>query len=276
MDTDEKQKKEDELLSRFALLPDEIKNVISSSDYQMKLFDLAKKYKMTYEQLGALEMETTLVLLGVSDPKDYPGKVAAATNKKAEDLAPVIAEIKQQVFDPIHASLMALYPEPSDEDTESDLTSPQEQAAQKDTFAKSGISINTSSAPQTAQAPMENRADMLKELENPAKSIPTVLNEMPKTSGGAMPVPKAPGLNIPVPMAPYAGGAPSADMVKKEIPMTATPTGDITAGKLGGTFSMPAKQTDYSLKPAAPAPSANAPKPPVSKPGQDAYREPIE
>ena len=281
MDPETKEKAENEMRARFELLPEDIRNVITSSDYQMQLFELAKKYKLTYEQLGSLEFETTTVLLGVSDPKDYLTNVAEALHKKPEELAPIVEEIKQQVFTPIRASLIQLYESGETETTTPVVATPAPSQTQTDIFAKSGISIDTGATPasQTISAPMqtENRADMLKAIENPAKSTPVALNETKPTAFTAsMPLTKSPGLNIPVPMAPYAGGAPTADAVKKEIPMTAAPTGDIMAGKLGGTFAMPAKQTDYSLKPTGATPATPAAAPSTTAPGKDAYREPIE
>jgi hypothetical protein len=44
---------EGELKTRFELLPTELQTVILSSDYQMKLFEIAKKHKLTYEKAWA-------------------------------------------------------------------------------------------------------------------------------------------------------------------------------------------------------------------------------
>jgi hypothetical protein len=67
MDEDKKfEELQAELRTRFELLPEDLQNVIQSSDYQNKLFEIAKKNKWTYEQLNLLEMETTMVLLGMA------------------------------------------------------------------------------------------------------------------------------------------------------------------------------------------------------------------
>jgi hypothetical protein len=93
-----------ELQTRFALLPEELQKVITSSDYQMKLFDLAKKYKMTYERLGTLELETTLVLLGMTHPKDFPQEMKNLLRLPETDFNNLMTEIQVQVFDPIKKS----------------------------------------------------------------------------------------------------------------------------------------------------------------------------
>ncbi len=255
MDTnkDNPEAMEGELKTRFALLPKELQDVITSSDYQMKLFEIAKKYKFTYEQLGALEFNTTMTLIGMLPPATYEKTVAADIGKKTEDMAPIIADVSEQVFKPIRAALMNVY-ETRDETEEDDSET------EKDLFEKSGVSLRPDMPKQTPSAgATENRADMLKSIENPAPSTPKVLNEALSKPASAA---------IPVPRAPYAGGAPTVDAIKQPIPMTAKPAGDILAGKLGGTFSMPAKETDHSIKNVTPSTGA-------AKTG-DSYREPIE
>lgn len=261
-----------EVQTRFELLPAEIKNIITSSDYQMKLFETAKKYKLTYEQLAKLELETTMVLLGVSNPANYEKDLESELGKKPGELAEMIGEIKNEVFGPIRASLMSLYSkETSDEDSDDETLSPD--TATQTVMSQSGISLGKDLPATTPTATVtEDRASMLQSIENPTKSSPKVLNEMAKPTTpmpGIAPI-KPLGADIPVPRAPYAGGAPSADAVKQPIPMTAKPTGDILVGKLGGTFGVPAKETDHSIK------SMGATPAPQPKTGGDSYREPVE
>ncbi len=259
-----------DLQTRFALLPQEIQDIVSSSDYQIKLFELAKKYKLTYEQLGTLELETTMVLLGTSNPNNYQATVAGELKKKPEEISEMIEEIKNQIFGPIHTSLMNLYKNDETSDEETTETTPTEASM----FAKSGVSIESDAPATTPTASVsENRSDMLASIENPTPSKPRVLNEItPKPQVAAqapstMPIAKSASASIPVPRAPYAGGAPTVDAIRQPIPMTAKPAGDILAGKLGGTFSVPAKETDHSIQNVG---GASVPK------SGDSYREPIE
>jgi hypothetical protein len=242
-----------ELKTRFTLLPEEIQKTITSSDYQMQLFEIAKKHKLTYEKLGTLELETTMVLLGMTPPSQYEKDIAHELGQKPEELTELIQEIKDKVFTPIRASLMNLY-KPTD--GSDDMSSETE----KDLFAQSGVSIQPDAPTQTPSAgATENRADMIKSIENPAPSTPRVLNENFQKPASA---------TIPVPRAPYAGGAPSVDAIKQPIPMTAKPADDILAGKLGGTFSMPAKETDRTIQ--------NVGGSSVGAKTGDSYREPVE
>lgn len=249
---------EKELRARFELLPDDIKNVISSSDYQMKLFEIAKKNKLTYEQLGGLELQTTLALLGLSDPNEYISSVAEQLGKKPDEVKGIVEEVKQEVFSPIRASLMSLYERSSEPSVENDTQ------AENKIFAQSGISLQSDTPKTTPPAGItENRSDILAGIENPIRLVPKPL-ETKAAPVSAMPISK--GEAIPVPRAPYAGTT-AAPTVQQPVPMTAKPAGDMLASKLSGNFAMPAKETDHSLKPSA--------VPPASK-GGDSYREPIE
>ncbi len=102
---------EGELKTRFELLPTELQQVILSSDYQMHLFEVAKKHKLTYEKLGQLELETTMVILGMTPPDEYKADIAEQMNLTGEALDNVVTEINEKVFAPIREKLMSLYSE---------------------------------------------------------------------------------------------------------------------------------------------------------------------
>ena len=272
MNPDEKlNEMQEELKARFELLPQDLQDVIQSSDYQTKLFELSKKNKLTYEQLGVLELETTFVILGLTKPTDYEKELAAGMKIKTEDLKKVISEVEAEVFLPIRKSLMRLYHEPSD-DVSADK--PKIDNTEKGILAQSGISLEGDQPQTTPSAPTikaGDRNDMLKDIENPTKSTPIALNEMPKkvpapSISTSVPLTKPQGLDIPVPRAPYAGGAPTAEAVKQPIPVDAKPV-NIMEGKLGGTFALPKKETDLSIKNIGAA---------ALKTSGDSYREPID
>ncbi len=104
---DETQK---ELRTRFELLPAEIQQTIISSDYQSTLFELAKKHKITYVDLGQLELETTMVLLGMTPPEELEESLSAAISKdRMTVIAPLVKDIDAQIFAPIRTHLVELY-----------------------------------------------------------------------------------------------------------------------------------------------------------------------
>ncbi len=266
-----------ELKTRFALLPKEIQDIITSSEYQMKLFEIAKKHKITYEKLGALELETTLVLLGMTHPKNYESDLSEQLKLKPEETASIIEEVKTEVFNPIHNMLMGMY-ENTPGETETDVTK-----NEKSILDKAGISIGGETAPATVPTtkPLDSRNEMLKSIETPQKSTPVALNEnvIPKPGSIASNIPamKSAISEMLVPKAPYAvnntqntiNNTQKPPENKPESPVTA-PAQDIMSGKLGGTFAIPKKETDYTLK------NVGTVAPTVAPKTGDAYREPIE
>lgn len=265
-----KNETEKELKTRFALLPKEIQSIITSSDYQMKLFEIAKKHKLTYEKLGTLEMETTLVLLGMTHPKNYESDLSEQLKLKPEEITSIVEEVKTEVFSPIHNMLMGIY-ENAPGETEADVT-----RNEKSILDKAGISISgeTTPTPTSTTKPLDSRNEMLKSIETPQKSTPVALNEgvipKPGSIASSIPAMKSAISEMLVPKAPYAtNNTQKPGEVKPEIPITA-PAQDIMAGKLGGTFGIPKKETDYTLK------NVGAVTPPVAPKTGDSYREPIE
>lgn len=231
-----------ELRTRFELLPEELQGVIQSSEYQTKLFDIAKKNKWTYEQLSILEMETTMVLLGMASPDTYQQELATQLGKKPSEITAVVADIKTQVFDPIRASLMKIYTE---EPAETATPAQQPVSSEIDTavLEKSGITVEETAPIQSAQSSPENRGAILSGIENPPKTMPRVLNQVPVAT---------------VPKAPYAAKVSGNGMV---------------AGKLSETVAIPPKATDYSIPKMGTNPT---PTPPPKAPGADPYKEPLE
>lgn len=100
---------EGELKTRFELLPTELQQVITSSDYQTKLFEIAKKYKLTYDKLGQLELETTMVLLGMTPPDEFKLDISEQLKVDSTTLNNIVKDLNDQIFAPIRQQLMGIY-----------------------------------------------------------------------------------------------------------------------------------------------------------------------
>jgi len=59
------------LLEQFNSLPESIKDIILSSNYEETLLVVGKQYQLDTEQIAILERETTLVLLGLTELENY-------------------------------------------------------------------------------------------------------------------------------------------------------------------------------------------------------------
>lgn len=246
---DEKDPFEDikkEMQTRFELLPEEIQKVITSSEYQMKLFEIAKKNKLTYEQLGTIEMETTMVLLGMTKPDDFRDEVQVELKLNDPEIESLVKDISDVVFVPVREALKQVYEKKAiSEAPRGAEAKPTDTGTQ--ILAKAGISIESNTETK-APANIESRLDAISGIENPPKSEPMILNPIKQTPAPTMPVPPAPSVMKNMPTPPVAPN-----------------TGNIIGDKLGGIVSAPKKETTYT-----PTPPVN----PAQK-NNDPYKEPL-
>ncbi len=264
---------EAELKQRFELLPEDIRQAIMDTGYQQKLFDIAKERKLTYEELGILETETTMVLLGMTKPADYRDGLQVELKKNDADLDPIVAAVNEKVFAPVRASLERLYSakrEPGD-------------YAGKDVLAAAiaGADASATPAPQSAPAYAPTAA------VNPIPAAPAQVltpgeqSVLAKTGVILSDAPK------PAAPSPVVGSIASRDDLLKSIENPPrVPSASLVADKLkpAGPVIPAVKTTDYSMParqegasgaaihgsavPAATPAAASAPK-------TDPYREPV-
>jgi len=251
-----------ELKARFELLPKELQDTITSSDYQMKLFELAKKYKLTYDKLGQLEVETTMVLLGMTPTEEYEEDLNEQLGINGEILSGLIKDINDQVFFPIREQLKKVYiNEPEKKETQriptmvraydtKDTTpkTPVEtpmQKSQADIFTKSGIEIvgQTPPVPETPK-PTPSGPISLGEIKKQASSF----QDSPftrKMDTGPVYNPPATVNNLQVRPYPLPLNIPIPTPPKPQTPISNAPS--IVAKGLGGVVANPNTTKDYSI-----------------------------
>lgn len=69
---------------------------------------------MTINQLGGLEIQTTLVLLGVLNTKDYASTIAQELKLAPEKAESVVKKVNKKVFLKIRESLKNIYEAPDE------------------------------------------------------------------------------------------------------------------------------------------------------------------
>ncbi len=248
---------EAEMRARFELLPDDIKKAIIDDAYQTKLFEIAKAQKLTYDELNTLEIETSMVLLGMNKPEEYRNDLQTELKKNDPEIDALVKAVNEQVFAPIRASLEKLYATKKDPE---DYASPEARAE----YAAA------TPAPTLPTAPVPLPAMPAKEEPKPIPA-PSLSTEdhaiLAKTGVVISETPKA-----AAPM--QAAQMPNrTDLLKGIENPQRTPSLGIVADKLNSAGpAMPTKSTDYSVaKSPAPAPTQTPP----TKTGPDPYREPI-
>ncbi len=94
--------------SQLKLLPKNVKEAIVSVDYKTKLQEITQKQKLLIDQAGKLEMETTLVMIGLEPLADYIANIQrelGVTSVKAQEIA---RDVSESIFKPIRDSLYAM------------------------------------------------------------------------------------------------------------------------------------------------------------------------
>lgn len=259
-----------ELFARFELLPDDIKKAITDDAYQQKLFTIAKEQKMTYEELGMMETETTMVLLGMTKPEDFRDELQLELKKNDAEIDLLVGKINEQVFAPIRASLERVYAakkEPVDY-----LQKPLEQenikSQEQNTFTSPQPSPKLGEGVVQTQ-PVAVAPNTTPRVIPPTTPTPATIQSAFAKSGVVL-------TETPKPVAPIqTSQMPNrSDILKGIENPPKIPSLGMVADKLNSTgVIMPTKTTDYSVLKSTPP--ANLPTTPASPAKNDPYREPI-
>lgn len=92
---------------RFASLPKDVQDAISSSGYQDSLIEISKKNNFNIEKIGILENITTKMMLGAVHPEEYSMKISSALNISKEEADMVANDVNEKILKNIRTSLIA-------------------------------------------------------------------------------------------------------------------------------------------------------------------------
>ena len=89
-----------------AKLPEATLNAINAVDWKAVILGMREKHGYTFEQLGDLDLETELVLSGLSDPRDYPKEIQTRMGLTKEQTNDLVREMNDLVFSKIKEELI--------------------------------------------------------------------------------------------------------------------------------------------------------------------------
>ena len=248
-----------EMNSRFALLPEQLQNVITGSDYQQKLFEIAKTHKMTYDELSIIELETTMVLLGMTRPEEYRDELQIELKKNDDEMEGLVKDVNDKVFSQVRGALERVYAAKKEPE---DYIMPAPDAASNAPAFASPSALATPVLPPVAAQPLAFDAAKTSTLSSAEK------NTLEKTGVILTETPAAqPVIISPKPMQPLPS---RGDLLQSIENPPKTPSSSISMDKLSSPLtSVPPKTTNYTV--------AKTPTPPTAAPSSgDQYREPIE
>jgi hypothetical protein len=90
---------------QLAILPEDVKNAITSVDYQKTLQKITRTNMLLIDQAGKLETETTLVLLGLEPLRDYAGNLSKNLGITKEKAIVIAHDVDELIFKNIRESL---------------------------------------------------------------------------------------------------------------------------------------------------------------------------
>ncbi|MBI2099790.1 MAG: hypothetical protein HYT48_00410 [Candidatus Vogelbacteria bacterium] len=98
---------------RFEKLPPNIQQAISSADNERAIQEIGKKYALHIDQLGLLDDEVNLVLLGDTPSNQFVEKIKNVLRIDGAQAQAVGQEVSERIFMPLRDSLRALSEPPT-------------------------------------------------------------------------------------------------------------------------------------------------------------------
>jgi hypothetical protein len=96
---------EQEVAKRLAELPADIKAAIESADLATHIHDIGEKNKLHIDQVGTLEDEIYLSMLGFSRTDEFAKNIEKRLNVSAEQAAAITKDADEQIFLAIRESM---------------------------------------------------------------------------------------------------------------------------------------------------------------------------
>jgi hypothetical protein len=132
-------------------LPADVKAAIISVDYKTKLQEITKRQRLLIDQAAKLEMETTLVMIGLEPLADYIKNLERELGIDSIRAKALAMDVSENIFKPIRESLKKINESLSEED-QGDPEPGEEELTKFTNTNEIGL----------------NRDQILKEIENPS------------------------------------------------------------------------------------------------------------
>jgi len=92
---------------RLAELPQDVQAAVRSAELAQKVQAIGKKHALHIDQIGKLEDEVYLVMLGFSDPAEFAENLGEELGLAKDQAIEVVTEVTHDIFMPIRASMQA-------------------------------------------------------------------------------------------------------------------------------------------------------------------------
>lgn len=86
----------------LALLPQISQQAISSFDWVTILLDIGKSYALQLDELEDLQLETMMLIVGITPADDYESELSSVLPLSKTDLGKLLGDINTKILEPIH------------------------------------------------------------------------------------------------------------------------------------------------------------------------------
>ncbi len=118
------------LEEQFAKLPENIQTAIVSAEYRTKLQEITQRQKLLIDQAGKLEMETTLVMIGLEPLADFVANIQRELELPILRAKEIATDVSENIFKPIRESLRAINEAVENEDEVREMSETIERTAE--------------------------------------------------------------------------------------------------------------------------------------------------
>ena len=87
-----------ELDPLFSTMPDEVQTAIAQSGWKKNLYEIAKKYKLSIEQMGVLEELTIKVISDEILPNKYEEELTSKITLPKEDISSLVGDVNENIL----------------------------------------------------------------------------------------------------------------------------------------------------------------------------------
>lgn len=158
---------EEEIIEKYKELPPDVRDAIFGVDSTRTIEEIGKKYKLTIDKLGDLSNEIRVLMLGITEPKDFISNISRRLGVDKKMAHDITAEVNEKIFSKIRESLKRIHNIKDEEENE-----------------EKEVELPKSEAVKAPEPPKElSREDILKEIEYPESiPMPTIFSGNTKSS----------------------------------------------------------------------------------------------
>jgi len=154
---------EEEIIKKYKELPSDVRDAIFGVDSTKTIEEIGAKYKLTIDKMGDLSNEIRVLMIGVTEPKDFMPNISRRLGVDKKTAHDITAEVNDRIFSKIRESLKRIH----------NIKDEEENNEEKE---KEDLRPKAVEAPMKAPEPpkMLSKEDILKEIEE-TEAVPIQL-----------------------------------------------------------------------------------------------------